>query len=76
MSPSLAGASAVPHSGQWVGMTNGTSSPVALLDHRSDDLRDHVTGPAHDHRVADEHAAADHVLALCSVAFSTVTPPT
>ena len=57
-SPSLAGASFVPHSGHVVGMTNSRSEPSRSVDDGAEDLGDHVAGLADHHRVADEHALA------------------
>ena len=61
-SPSLAGASGVPHEGQCVGMTNARSRARALLDDRAEDLGDDVAGLAQEDQVADEHALADDLL--------------
>ncbi len=60
-SPSFSWRSSVPHSGQCVGITNSRSVPVAQVDDRTDDLRDHVTGLAQHDGVPDEHALAPHL---------------
>ena len=57
-SPSFAGASSVPHSGQCVGMTNSRSRAVAQVDHRAEHLGDDVAGLAQHDGVADQHALA------------------
>jgi hypothetical protein len=48
----------------------------AALQHDRHHLGDDVAGAAHDHRVADAHVLAPHLVSLCSVALVTVTPPT
>jgi hypothetical protein len=47
-----------------------------LLGNDGDDFGNHVTGPAHDHRIADPDILAPTSSSLCSVALVTVTPPT
>ena len=60
MSPSLAGASGVPHSGQSVGHHEGALGAVAQLDDRAEHLGNDVAGLAQHDGVADEHALRLH----------------
>ena len=51
--------------GQWSGNWYGVASARAAVEHDRDDLRDHVAGALHDHRIADPHVlAADLVFVV------------
>jgi hypothetical protein len=50
--------------GQWVGNSNGAALVRPLVQHRPDDLRDHVAGPLQDHRVADPHVLAGDLVGV------------
>ena len=52
----------LPQTGHWRGMRKFGTSPVRLPGHDADDLGDHVAGAAHDHRVADAHVLAAHLV--------------
>ena len=52
----------VPHAGQCSGIRNGTSAPVAVLDQRRHDLRDHVAGALDHDAVADPKVLAGDVV--------------
>ncbi len=76
-SPSLAGASGVPHSGQCGRHHERALGAVAQVDDRPDDLGDDVAGLAQHHGVADQHALAlDLVLRCAGWPCSTVEPAT
>ena len=57
-SPSLAGASVVPHSGHVVGISNSRSEPSRRSTTGPEHLGDHVPGLADHHGVADQHTLA------------------
>ena len=63
-SPAFCWASAVPHSGQCVGMTNSRSVPSRSVHHRAEHLGDDVARLADDHPVADQHALAAHLVGV------------
>ena len=60
MSPSFAGASGNPHSGQSVGHDEGALGAVAQLDDRAEHFGDHIARFAQHDRVADQHALRLH----------------
>ena len=60
-SPSLAGASVVPHSGHVVGISNSRSEPSRRSTTGPEHLGNHVAGLADHDGVADQHALAFHL---------------
>ena len=75
-SPSLAGASGVPHDGHSRRHDERALGAVAQVHHRPDDLGDHVARLAQHHGVADEHALARRPRSRCAASPSRPSTPT
>jgi hypothetical protein len=75
-SPSRAGASGVPHSGQWVGISKGRSEPSRFST--TGPTISGITSPARRTMTVSPISTPLRTTswALCSVALVTVTPPT
>ena len=60
----------LPQTGQFVGMTNARSVPVAQAGDGRHDLGDDLARAAHDDGVADQHALARDLVARCAASPS------